>query len=71
MALFGVKNALFWSEMHHMLYQSGPENDPPSGQTGTYRKTEGIQSYLRTCESYDLIESGPSEPKNWDYMGVA
>ena len=24
--------------------QSGPRNGPPSSQTGTYRKTKGIQS---------------------------
>ena len=27
--------------------QSGPGNGPPSSRTDTYRKTEGIQSYLR------------------------
>ena len=51
--------------------QSGPENGSPSAQTGTYQKSEGIQSYLRTWESYDLIESGPSEPKKLGFMGVA
>ena len=51
--------------------QSGPRNGPPSGQTAIYRKTEGIQSYLRICGCYDLIESGLSEPKKRDFMGVA
>ena len=40
-----------------------PENGPPSSQMGPYRKTEGIQSYLGTWESYDPTESGPSEAK--------
>ena len=31
----------------------------------TYRKTEGIQSYLRIWGTYDPIESDPSEPKKW------
>ena len=43
--------------------QLGPQNGPPSGQTGTYRKTKGIQSYLRIWRSCHPIESGPSEPK--------
>ena len=42
-----------------------PKNDPPSGQTATYRKTEVIQSYLRIWGTYDPIESGPSDPKKW------
>ena len=33
----------------------------------TYRKTEGIQSYLRIWGTYDPIESGPSEPKKWAF----
>ena len=49
--------------------QSGPRDDPPSGQTATYRKTEGIQSYLRIWGTYDPIESGPSDPKKWGICG--
>ena len=51
--------------------QLGPKNGPPRGQTSTYRKTEGIESYLRTWGRYDLIESGPLEPKKGDYLSVA
>ena len=60
----------FWAQKGH-FGQPGPRNGPPSGQTATYRKTEGIQSYLRIWGSYDPIELGPSEPKNLGYMGVA
>ena len=49
----------------------GPKNGPPSGQTATYRKTEGIQSYLRIWGRYDPIELGSSDPKNGGYIGVA
>ena len=45
--------------------QSGLRNSPPSGQTATYRKTEGTQSYLRICGTYDPIELGRSDPKKW------
>ena len=45
-----------------------PKNDPPSGQTATYRKTEVIQSCLRIWGTYDPIESGPYDPKK---MGVS
>ena len=38
-------------------------NSPPSGQTATYRKTKGIQSYLRIWGTYDPIESSPPDPK--------
>ena len=38
-SVIGHKKGHFW--------QSGPENGPPSSRTGTYRKTEGIQSSLR------------------------
>ena len=51
--------------------QLGPYNGLPSSQTATFRKTEGIQSYLRICGCYDLIKSGLSEPKKRDFMGVA
>merc|ERR1739844_677719 len=39
----------------------------PNGQTATYRKTEGIQSYLRIWGTYDPIESGSSDPKKWGF----
>ena len=41
----------------------GPKNGAPSSQTDTYRKTEGIESYLWIWGRYHSIESGPSEPK--------
>ena len=46
-----------------------PKNGPPSGQTATYRKSEGIQSYLRIWGCYDPIESGPSETKKGGFYG--
>ena len=58
----GQKNSIFGPQKGH-FGQLGPQNGPPSGQTGTYRKTEGIQSYLRIWRSCHPIESGPSEPK--------
>ena len=53
--------------------KSGPEmeKDPLSGQRATYRKTADIQRYLRILGTYDPIESGLSEPKNWGFTGVA
>ena len=51
--------------------QSGPKNGPPSSRTGTYRKTEGIQSYLRMWGRYDPIESSLSEAKKVGFKGVA
>ena len=48
-----------------------PENGSPSSQMGTYRKTKGIQSYLRIWWRYDPIESGPSEPKKWELRGCS
>ena len=68
--LLGSKNTVFSPKKGH-FGQSGPENGPPSGQTGTYSKTEGIQSYLRTWGRYDPIESGLSEAKKMSYVGVA
>ena len=68
--LFWAENSTFGPKKGH-FGQSGPRNDPPSGQTATYQKTEGIQSYLRIWGTYDPIESGPSDPKNGGYMGVA
>ena len=59
---FGPKNSIFGPQKGH-FGRLGPQNGPPSGQTGTYRKTEGIQSYLRIWRSCHPIESGPSEPK--------
>ena len=49
----------------------GPKNGPPSGQTATYRKTEGIQSYLRIWRRYDPIELGPSEPNKGGLCGCS
>ena len=46
-----------------------PKNGPPSDQTATYRKTEGIQSYLRIWGTYDPIESAQSDPKKWGLYG--
>ena len=65
----GSKNTIFSPQKGH-FGQLGPENGPPSGPTGTYKKTEGIQSYLRTWGRYDLIESGLSEAKKMSYVGV-
>ena len=43
---YGPKNSIFGPQKGH-FGQSGPRNGPPGGQTATYRKTEGNQSYLR------------------------
>ena len=51
--------------------QLGPYNGLPSSQTATFRKTEGIQSYLRICGCYDLIKSGLSEPKKKGFYGCS
>merc|ERR1712110_523065 len=58
-----------WNNMHFWsikgpFRQLGPYNGLPSDQTAIFRKTEGIQSYLRICGCYDLIRSSSSEPKN-------
>ena len=59
-----------WIQAKNSVFrQSGPRNGLPSGQTTTYRKTEGIQSYLKIWGTYDPIESGPSEPKNGGFIG--
>ena len=63
---FRAKNSIFGPQKGH-FGQSGPRNGPPGGQTATYQKTEGIQSYLRIWGTYDPIESGPSEPKKWGF----
>ena len=68
--LLGPKNTIF-SPKRGYFGQSGPENGPLSGPTGTYKKTEGIHSYLRTWGRYDHIESGLAEAKIVGYMGVA
>ena len=60
--LFWAENSTFGPKKGH-FGQSGLRNDPPSGQTATYQKTEGIQSYLRIWGTYDPIESGPSDPE--------
>ena len=65
---FGPKNSIFGPQKGQ-FGQLGPQNGPPSSQTGTYRKTEGIQSYLRIWGTYDPIESGPSDPKKWARLG--
>ena len=49
---FRAKNSIFGPQKGH-FGQSGPRNGPPGGQTATYRKTEGIQSYLRIWGTYD------------------
>ena len=67
---FGPKNSIFGPQKGH-FGQSGPRNGPPSGQTTTYRKTEGIQSYLRIWGTYDPIESGSSDPKKWGLYGCS
>ena len=64
------KNTIFSPKKGH-FGQSGPENGPPSSPTGTYKKTEGIQSYLRTWGRYDPIELGLTEAKRMSYVGVA
>ena len=69
-AAAGVQITNFSPRMGH-FGQSRPEIGPPGGPTGTYRKTEGIQSYLRTLGRYDLIESGLSEAHKISYVGVA
>ena len=66
----GPKNSIFGPQKGH-FGQSGPRNGPPGGQTATYRKTEGIQSYLRICGCYDLIKSGLSEPKKKGFYGCS
>ena len=64
------KPSIFGPQKGH-FGQSGPRNDRPSGQTATYQKTEGIQSYLRIWVTYDPIELGSSEPKNGGFIGIA
>ena len=51
--------------------QSVPKSGPPSGQTATYQKTEGIQSYLKIWARYDPIELDPSEPKMGGLCGCS
>ena len=63
---FRAKNSIFGPQKGH-FGQSGPRNGPPAGQTATYRKTEGIQSYLRIWGTYDPIESWPFELKKWGF----
>ena len=62
-ALLGPKRVI--------LGNKGPWNSPPSGQTARYRKTEGIQSYLRIWWTYDLIESELSDPKKGGLYGCS
>ena len=62
-SLLGPKRAI--------LGNQGPWNSPPSGQTARYRKTEGIQSYLRIWGTYDPIESELSDPKKGGLYGCS
>ena len=64
------KSSIFGPQKGH-FGQSGPRNGPPGGQTATYQKTEGIQSYLRIWGSYGPIESGPSERKKGGLYGCS
>ena len=48
-----------------------PENGPPSGQTATYRKTKGIQSYVRMWGWNVSIKLSPPEPKKWGLYGCS
>ena len=68
--LFWAENSTFGPKKGH-FGQSGLRNDPPSGQTATYQKTEGIQSYLRIWGTCD--QSGPVRltQKNGGFIGVA
>merc|ERR1712218_254538 len=63
---FRAKNNIFGPQKDH-FGQLGPRNGPPGGQTATYWKTEGIQSYLRIWGTYDLVESRPFELKKWGF----
>ena len=67
---FGPKNSTLGLKKGH-FGQSGPWNSPPSNQTVTYRKTKGIQSYLRIWGTYDPIESSPSEPRKGRLCGCS
>ena len=58
---------LFWK----ICSELAEKNRPPSSQTATYWKTEGIQSYLRICGRYVPVESNPLSPDKGGYMGVA
>ena len=64
------KSSIFGPQKGH-FGQSGPRNGPPSGQTATYQKTKGIQSYLRIWGTCD--QSGPVRltQKNGGFIGVA
>ena len=67
---FGPKNSTLGLKKGH-FGQSGPWNSPPSNQTATYRKTNGIQSYLWIWGTYDPIESSPSEPRKGRLCGCS
>ena len=69
-------NAIQWNNMHFWpkngnFRQLGPYNGLPNSRMGTYRKTKGIQSYLRIWGCYDPIESGPSETKKGCLYGCS
>ena len=66
----------FWPFLHFLPWKGHfgllePKNSPPSSQTTTYWKTEGIQSYLRIWGRHDLLSRTRLSPKNLGYMGVA
>ena len=67
---FGPKNCIFGPKFCIFLRYTY-ETPIFSAQTATYRKTEGIQSYLRIWGTYDPNEAGQSEPKKWGFIGVA
>ena len=59
---FGPKNSTFGPKKGHF---------GPGGQMATYRKTEGIKSYLRIWGTNDPIESEPSHPEKWGLYGCS
>ena len=63
---FQTKTEHFWTKKRHFV-QSRLENSLLSGRTDIYRKTEGIQSYLRILKRYDPRH----EAKKVGFMGVA
>ena len=64
-------NNMRFSPKNGIFRQLGPYNGLPSGQTATYRKTKGIQSYLRIWGCYDPIEWGPTETKKGGLYGCS
>ena len=68
---FRPKQSIFGPKMGHSR-QLVPENGPPSSRTGTYRKTESIQSYLMTTEKSwsHWVGSVWGEKGGDGYMGI-